>query len=115
MHTLYLKAADEAALWQALEDAGLVKKNYSEFDEEGNPVGDFEWQQLSGYDLDIIGVIYKPTGEMLTDAEGSQYPAQEQLDGYHANIRLWSGEFTADQIAALPTIDAPSSPVRIWG
>jgi hypothetical protein len=102
----YLKAVDEAALYEALEAAGLYQKVYSEFDEEGNGVGDFAWQRVGQYDLDIIGVIYKPTGE--TDEEGN--PVMEPIEGYHANIRgITDGE--AEQ---LPTIPKPNHPMRIW-
>jgi hypothetical protein len=102
----YLQAESEESLWLALEAAGLYQKVYSEHDEEGNPVGEFEWQRVGQYDLDIIGAIYKPTGE--TDEEGN--PVMEPIDGYHVNIR----GITAEQAAQLPTIAKPSSPVRIW-
>jgi hypothetical protein len=110
MKPYYIKASDEQALWSALESAGLYKKVYSEFDEEGNPVGDFEWVKVGEYDLDIIGVIYKPTGE--TNADGN--PVMAPIDGYHANIRKWVGDFTEEQLAALPLIADPTHPVRIW-
>lgn len=102
----YLKATSEADLFAALESAGLYKKQYAEFDEDGNGVGDFEWQRVGQYDLDVIGVIFKPTGE--TDAEDNA--VMEALDGYHANIR----GITAEQAALLPTIEKPNSPVRVW-
>jgi hypothetical protein len=106
----YIKASDEATLRNALEAAGLATKQYSEFDEEGNGVGEFDWVKADGCDLDIIGVIYKPTGEV--DEEGN--PVMEPIEGYHANIRKWVGDFTEEQLAALPLIEAPSSPSRIW-
>ena len=106
----YLQATSEEALIQALEAANLYKKVYSEWDEEGNPIGDFEWQREGQYDLDTIGTIYKPTGIMLTDEEGMEYPEMVALEGFHANIR----GITAEQAAFLPTIDAPATPVRIW-
>jgi hypothetical protein len=105
----YIKASDEQALWSALEGAGLYKKVYSEFDEEGNPVGDFEWSKVGEYDLDIIGVIYKPTGETGEDENG-EYEIVEPIDGYHANIR----GITEEQAAQLPQITAPDTPYRIW-
>jgi len=111
MKAHYLKAVDEAALYEALEAAGLMTKQYSEFDEEGNGVGEFTWAKADGYDLDIIGVIYKPTDEV--DEEGN--PVMEALEGYHANIRTWSGDFTEEQLAVLPTIADPNNPIRIWG
>jgi len=106
----YLQATSEEALIQALEAANLYKKVYSEWDEEGNPIGDFEWQREGQYDLDTIGTIYKPTGTMLTDEEGMEYPEMAALEGFHANIR----GITTEQAALLPTIDQPTSPVRIW-
>jgi hypothetical protein len=106
----YLKTADEAALYEALEAAGLYQKVYSEFDEEGNPVGEFEWQRVGQYDLDIIGFISKPSEETALDADGNEVPVMTFIDGYHANIR----GITAEQAAQLPTIAKPSSPVRIW-
>jgi hypothetical protein len=110
MKPYYIKASDEQALWSALESANLTSKQYSEFYEEGNGVGEFDWVKADGYDLDIIGVIYKPTEAV--DAEGN--PVMEQLDGYHANIRKWDGDFTEEQLAALPLIVPPNKPVRIW-
>jgi hypothetical protein len=35
--------------------------------------------------IDIIGLIYKPTGVMLTDDEGFEYPEQAPIDGWHVN------------------------------
>jgi hypothetical protein len=113
--TYYLKTTDEAALWLALESAGLAKRYYNPEDpaniapedsEGWTPTGSFEWQRVGQYDLDIIGAIFKPTGE--TDAEGNA--VMEALDGYHANIR----GITPEQAELLPTIDAPANPVRMW-
>lgn len=35
---------------------------------------------------DIIGTIYKPSGVMLTDIDGNDYPEMVAIDGYHVNI-----------------------------
>ena len=105
----YLKATSEEALYAALENAGFYKKVYSEFDEEGNPVGDFELLRVGQFDLDVIGPIFKRTGVMLQGEDG-EYPEMQELDGYHANIR----GITPEQAALLPTIDAPANPVRMW-
>ena len=106
MITHYLKAVDEAALYAALEAAGIVVANYSEFDEEGNPVGEPVYGTKSGYDLDIIGLIYQPQ----EDPEAEPVPE----DGYFANVRSWDYDLTPEQIALLPTIPAPANPVRMW-
>jgi hypothetical protein len=109
MTPYYLKLTDEAALYEALETAGLYQKVYSEFDEEGNPIGDYELQRVGQYDLDVIGEIWKVVDEVLDD-DGDKVFVQEQVDGFHANIR----GITEEQAALLPTIEAPASPVRIW-
>ena len=67
------------------------------------------------YAIDIVGVIYEPTGETLTDDEGNEYPATAPLDGWHLNIRLLNDTMRA----AVEAIDAtygvtPSSPSRVW-
>ena len=36
--------------------------------------------------IDIIGTIYKPTGEMITTDEG-EVPEMVPVEGWHANVR----------------------------
>lgn len=121
MKTYYLKAADEQSLWEALEAAGLAHKEYdisdplnqppSEItDEAWEPTGEYDWVQDVAM-LDVIGTMYSETGNMLTDAKGFEYPEMVAQDGYHANLRT---DLTEAQLAALPTIPAPSTPLRIW-
>ena len=123
MATYYLKATDEQALWTALEAADLAVKDYDpedplnsrpadlEMEEEwAGPSGAYEWRSLSNM-LDIIGTMYRETGTMLTTEDGMEYPEMEAVDGYHANLRE---ELTAEQEAALPTVDAPATPYRKW-
>ena len=121
--TYYLKATSEAALWEALEAASLAHKEYDTEDplnvapddlgpEDtwGGPSGAYEWMADTPM-LDIIGTMYRETGTMLTDGEGMEYPEMEAIDGYHANLRE---ELTDEQVAALPTVDAPATPYRKW-
>lgn len=35
--------------------------------------------------FDIIETIYKPTGNVLTDADGFEYPEMVAVAGYHVN------------------------------
>ena len=35
---------------------------------------------------DLIGTIQAPTGVILTDAEGFEYPEMVAVDGYHVNV-----------------------------
>ena len=110
---LFLKATDADALQAALDAAQL-------------PAG--------GYDLDIIGTISRPTGELVAstvdvspetvDEEGNTVPAvvmtveipvMATIDGYHANLRL-RGDCCDDIAAALAdiTINQPTAPCRMW-
>lgn len=59
---------------------------------------------------DVIGVIQKPTGTMLTDDEGEEYPEKAPVEGWHANIRC---------VGALPAALQeyeihPTNPVRVF-
>ena len=122
MPTYYLKSATEAALWIALGEAGLAHKVYSEDDpanvapadlglyETWEPSGDFEWQADTQM-LDVIGPIFVKTGVTLTDSGGFEYPETQAVAGYHANLRE---TLTDAQVAALPTVAAPTTPYRIW-
>ena len=123
MATYYLKATDEQALWTALEAADLAVKYYDPEDplnsrpadldmeeEWDGPTGAYEWRSLSPM-LDIIGTMYRETGNMLTTDDGMEYPEMEAIEGYHANLRE---DLTAAQEAELPTVDAPATPYRKW-
>ena len=107
MSDYYLKAESEEALWSALISAGVAKESEVDGVTYKGPV--------AGISLDVVGVIYKGTGQMVevTSPEMGTftYEEQEPIDGYHANIR---GELTDEQKAALPLIDKPNAPVRIW-
>jgi hypothetical protein len=72
-------------------------------------------QNTHDYAIDIVGVIYKATGVMLTDPEGNDYPETAPLDGYHLNIRLLNDTMRE----AVEAIDAEygvavNSPSRTW-
>jgi hypothetical protein len=62
-----------------------------------------------GYLTDVIGLIYKPTGIMLTNEEGFEYPAMADVGGWHVNMR---GELPE---AIKPyKITVSGTPYRIW-
>lgn len=79
--------------------------------------------------VDVIGTIYKPTGKLLADTEGNEYPELAPLEGYHVNLRLASlpvtqivdeetGEVT-DTFSPIPDLLAPyivepTTPSRVW-
>jgi hypothetical protein len=58
---------------------------------------------------DIVGTIYRPTGNTLTDDEGNEYPEQEALDGFHANVRA---EAPIEELEGYRVY--PNQPARVW-
>lgn len=58
--------------------------------------------------VDVIGVIYKPTGKVLTTEEG-EVPEMAPVEGWHVNVR---------HTAEAPELDAYKvevvTPVRGW-
>jgi len=79
-------------------------------------VGDpYMVMQTADYAIDIVGVIHRPTGVILTDADGNEYPEQAPLDGWHVNIRL-IGDAMRDTVEALDAIYGviPNTPARVW-
>jgi hypothetical protein len=61
--------------------------------------------------IDTIGIIYKPTGEMLQGEDG-EYPEMAPIDGWHVNVRLADGE---DGAALELFAVTPEQPIRVWG
>lgn len=67
------------------------------------------------YAIDLVGVIYEPTGNTLTDDEGNEYPETAPVDGWHVNFRLVGDARRADIEAIDVTYGVtPNSPSRVW-
>ena len=58
--------------------------------------------------VDVVGVIHKPTGNTLQDADGNSYPEMTPLPGWHINL---SGD--VPELAAFE-IDLPDTPARVF-
>ncbi|WP_281441165.1 hypothetical protein [Aeromonas veronii] len=98
MIDLYLKAGSKSAMTLALKTAGFTQ------DPE---TGSLYHPAAS---LDVIGAIYKPTGE-TTIVDGESVPVTAPVPGYHVNVRTSSPE----QAAALDALRTyPETPVRKW-
>ena len=67
------------------------------------------------YAIDLVGVIYEPTGNMLTDDEGNEYPETAPVDGWHVNIRL-VGDARREDVEAIDAVYGliPNSPSRVF-
>lgn len=71
-------------------------------------------QHTHHYAIDVVGTIYKPTGNMLTDADGNEYPEMAAQPGWHVNIRL-IGDEVRPQVEALSAYEVnPVTPERVW-
>jgi hypothetical protein len=67
------------------------------------------------YAIDVVGVIQEPTGTMLTDDEGNDYPETAPVSGWHVNVRL-VGDAMRETVEALDATHGvtPNSPSRVW-
>ena len=60
---------------------------------------------------DVIGVIYKPTGETVIKG-GFEQPIMQATDGWHVNVLVLDEE---DSSSLLEFVTHPTTPIRIWG
>lgn len=97
-HDYFLKFADQAEADSVL------------FDEQTNVQGDVvETVKVPKYAaVDVIGTIYKPTGNMLTTDEG-EVPEMAPLESWHVNVRHTA---EAPELAAFQVF--PETPARGW-
>lgn len=101
MQNYFLKFKDQAELEATLIAAGLAT---SETIAE-------EIVFAPKVTLDVIGLIYKPTGKTLQTEDGLSYPEMKAVDGWHANLKA---DLTAEQEVVLPLIAAPATSYRFW-
>jgi hypothetical protein len=106
MQDYYLKFNNLEELWTTLLSLDLAQI-FTDIDGKEHHVA-------KGINLDIIGTIHKPTGNMITidsDTGIREFPEMLPIEGFHANIR---GDLTEEQEAQLPLISPPNNPVRVW-
>jgi len=60
--------------------------------------------------IDVIGIIYEPTGVTIQTAEGP-VPEMAPLPGWHVNVRHTAEAPELDAFAVTPT---PATPRRVW-
>ena len=67
------------------------------------------------YAIDVVGTLQEPTGTMLTDDEGNEYPEMAPMAGWHINIRL-VGDAKRETVEALDETHGvtPEQPMRVW-
>lgn len=98
MIDLYLKAGSKSAMTLALKTAGFTQ----------DPETGALYHPAAS--LDVIGAIYKPTGETMV-VEGEEVQVMAPVPGYHVNVRTKSEALAA---ALDPQRTYPETPVRVW-
>ena len=116
----YFSFTDEAAAATALQPFYSQPVITSVDEETGEtvetPDGDpYLVMHSHNHSFDIVGLIHEPTGTMLTDDEGMEYPEMSPVDGWHVNLRI-RGDYMRAEAEA---IDAeygvePATPHRTW-
>ena len=62
-------------------------------------------------EIDEIGVIYQPTGEVVIGSDGDEVDVMAPIAGWHVNVRTTN----QDAAAALSRFEVtPGNPVRVW-
>ena len=115
----YLRLASESDMPTVLSE--FYTQDYvTVVDEEGvetqTPDGEsYLVAHSHDYAIDVVGVIHEPTGTMLTDDEGNEYPETAPVDGWHVNLRL-VGDAKRETVEALDASHGvtPNSPSRVW-
>jgi hypothetical protein len=61
--------------------------------------------------VDVIGTMYKPTGDVTVDEDGIEIPVVAPAPGWHVNVRLMPDEdgSSLEQYRVYPT-----TPSRVW-
>ena len=115
----YLKLSAESDMRTVLAD--FYRQDYvTNVDDEGveTQVADGDPYLVAhshDYAIDVVGVLQEPTGTMLTDDEGNEYPETAPVDGWHVNVRL-VGDAMRETVEALDATHGitPNSPSRVW-
>jgi hypothetical protein len=75
MKCSHLRTETKEEFHQACVDADLV-------DSDGEII-----TATHDHFLHLVGDLYKPTGAMLDDGAGGEYPEKIKLSGYHVNMK----------------------------
>jgi hypothetical protein len=106
-HDYYLRFLDEAQANSVLYTK--VPTAWSEVVAMDEPPVATEWMDKPNYDnIDILGAIYNPTGEVQT-VDGNEVPVMVALEGFHVNVRNYTEAPELDAYGVSPT-----NPRRIW-
>ena len=115
----FLRLSAESDMPTVLSD--FYRQDYvTQVDDEGVetqvPDGDaYLVTHSHDYAIDVVGTLHEPTGTMLTDEEGNEYPEMQAMTGWHINIRL-VGDAVRETVEALDASHGvnPEQPMRVW-
>lgn len=62
------------------------------------------------YAIDVVGIIHKPTGNMIEGEDGLFFPEQAPIDGWHVNVRILSGDPVHESFVQYEVF--PATPTR---
>ncbi|WP_270670012.1 hypothetical protein [Aeromonas sp. QDB04] len=93
---LNLKAADKAAMTNALQAAGFVK------DSETGTL----YHPAASLQLLPPGMVTRPTGTVQV-VDGVEVAVREPVPGYHANVRTTDAELAAALADVTVTVETP--------
>ncbi|MNS67702.1 hypothetical protein D3C72_1009610 [compost metagenome] len=93
---LNLKAADKAAMFQALSSAGFIVDAES----------DIPYHPNASLQLLPPGMVTRPTGEVQT-VDGIELEVREPVPGYHANVRTTDGTLAAALAQVTVLVETP--------
>ena len=110
MFDAFLKFADHAVALSAFETIGLDIEALT-YHDSGLPAGMLIVKAV-GPACD--GLVYAPTGETETDAEGVTIPVIAAVPGFHVNLRLADGAELPEALAAFAVTPEPATPAEIF-
>ena len=113
MNDYRLQLPDESAWWAAADACGWVKYEYEPVEmgqEPPAPVVKHKWLDTQGRDFDVIGTIYKPTGNVIQQGD-MQTQEMAAIAGHHVNVRLHYSELPE---SLRQYVVIPNNPVRGW-
>ena len=88
----------------------LYTERPDQLDSDGVTVLPAPYFEANYPNIDMIGIIYKPTGNMVLAGDGIEYPEMKPIDGWHVNVRSTE---PCPELEAYAVV--PSAPVRVWG
>lgn len=110
MFDVSLKFTDHAAALAAFETLGLDIDALT-YHDTGLPEGMLIVKAVGAA---CDGVVYAPTGETETDAEGITIPVMAAVPGFHVNLRLDDGAELPDALAAFAVTPEPEAQSEVF-